>query len=368
MHRTINAYISRMVLMLGFFASIMVITYPLPTHAGLLSGLFNFLSGASINTQTQAQIPAPLPPLLESQQNPPDSEDGISNQTPLGDIPLQVADDAALVAPRNPIGVYTDVSHDEIVVYTVKSGDSPIGITKRFGITLNTLLWANDIRNSSSIRVGDQLIILPVSGVKYQVKRGDTIESIAKKFKPKDEPDILSMVTDILQFNGLAVNEQLDVGSTIVIPDGEIGTLVSAPSTPRSPHIPSRSFGLPEYIGYFLRPIIGGRNVRATKNNPHGLHGYNGVDLAVDSGSPLMASAEGTVIQAKSTGWNSGYGKYIVLTHPNGTQTLYAHLSSILVSIGQRVIQGATIGYIGSSGNSTGPHVHFEIRGAKNPF
>ncbi len=340
----------------------------MPTRAGLLSEFLNFLSGASANTQVQIQAPAALPPLLESQQNPPDSEDGILNQAPLSDIPLQVTDGAALVAPRNPIGVYTDASHDEIVVYTVKSGDSPIGIAKRFGITLNTLLWANDIRNSSSIRVGDQLVILPVSGVKYQVKRGDTIESIAKKFKPKDEPDVLSVMTDILQFNGLAVNEQLIVGSTIIIPDGEIGTLVSVPSTPKSPHIPSYKLSLPEYIGYFLRPILGGRNVRATKNNPHGLHGYNGVDLAVDAGSPVMASAEGTVIQAKSTGWNSGYGKYLVLTHANGTQTLYAHLSSILVSVGQRIVQGAKIGYVGSTGNSTGPHVHFEIRGAKNPF
>lgn len=354
--------------MFGFFVSIIAVIYPFPTRAGLLSEFFNFLSGANANTQAQIQASASLPPLLESQQNPPDSEDGMSNQAPLGEIPLQVADDAALVAPRNPIGVYIDVSHDEIVVYTVKQGDSPIGIAKRFGITLNTLLWANDIRNSSLIRVGDQLVILPVSGVQYQVKRGDTIESIAKKFKPKDESDILSVVTDILQFNGLAVNERLDVGSTIIIPDGEVGIFLSAPSASRSSIIPSRSLGLPEYIGYFLRPIIGGRNVRATKNNPHGLHGYNGVDLAVDAGSPLMASAEGTVIQAKSTGWNSGYGKYIVLTHPNGTQTLYAHLSSILVSVGQRVVQGAAIGYVGSSGNSTGPHVHFEIRGAKNPF
>lgn len=355
-----------MILVPVVFISIMVAVYPIPTHAGLLSGLFNFLSGANTNAQTQ--LAAPIPPLLESQQSPPASEDGASNLVPVNDTPLQVTDDLALVAPRNPIGVYADANHDEIVVYTVKSGDSPAGIAKRFGITLNTLLWANDIRNAGSINVGDQLVILPVSGVKYQVKKGDTIESIAKKFKPKDELDIVSVITDILQFNGLAINEQLVVGSTIIIPDGEMGVSVSPPSLLKLPIIPLRSIGLPEYIGYFLRPVIGGRNVRATKNNPHGLHGYNGVDLAVDSGSTLMASAEGTVIQAKSTGWNSGYGKYIVLTHPNGTQTLYAHLSSILVSIGQRIVQGATIGYVGSTGNSTGPHVHFEIRGAKNPF
>lgn len=351
---------------MGMFSLLIFVAYPFPTRAGLLSGFFDFLSGT--NTNVQAQTTMLPPPLLDSQQNPSTSEDGNANPTPIEDTPLQVTDDAALVAPHNPIGVYADAAHDEIVVYTVKSGDSPTGIAKRFGITLNTLLWANDIRNASSIRVGDQLVILPVSGVKYQVKRGDTIESIAKRFKPKDEPDSSSVVTDILQFNGLAINEQLEVGSTIIIPDGEMSTLLSTPSTSKSPNIPLRSMNLPEYIGYFLRPILGGHNARATKNNPHGLHGYNGVDLAVDYGSLVMASAEGTVIRAKSTGWNGGYGKYVVLTHPNGTQTLYAHLSSILVEIGERIVQGATIGYVGSTGNSTGPHVHFEIRGAKNPF
>ncbi|MDZ4286232.1 MAG: peptidoglycan DD-metalloendopeptidase family protein, partial [Candidatus Sungbacteria bacterium] len=270
-------------------------------------------------------------------------------------------------ATRNPNGVFDDGIHDEIVVYTVKSGDSPTGIAKRFGITLNTLLWANDLRNSGSIKVGDQLVILPVSGIQYHIKKNDTIESIARRFKPKDETDISLVVADIMVFNGLAINEQLEVGSMIIIPDGEI-VLSPAPSSPKPTGSLSRSMGLPEYIGYFLRPIIGGRNVRATKNNPHGLHGYNGVDLANGFGTSVMASAEGTVIRAKSTGWNGGYGKHIIITHPNGTQTLYAHLNSILVEVGQRIVQGASIGYLGSTGNSTGPHVHFEIRGAKNPF
>ena len=152
------------------------------------------------------------------------------------------------------------------------------------------------------------------------------------------------------------------------ISDGEMSVPLSVSSVSKSPTILRQNFGFPEYIGYFLRPILGGYNARATRNNPHGLHGYNGIDLATDYGSTIMASAEGTVIRAKSTGWNGGYGKYVVLTHPNGTQTLYAHMSSILVEIGQRVVQGATIGYVGSTGNSTVSHVHFEIRGAKNPF
>jgi len=347
--------------MLGVFMSIAGAAYPFNTYA---QGCFLFIF-CSPDTNAQIEPSASRPPLLDSQQNPASIDDAANpDQTPDDGILLQVADDAALVAPRNPIGVYADTIHDQIVVYTVKSGDSPVGIAKRFGITLNTLLWANDLRSASQIKVGDDLVILPVSGVKYQVKRGDTIELIAKKFKSKED-DLSSVVTDILQFNGLAVNEHLEEGSTVIIPDGEM--IIAAPVPSYKSPAPRPNLGLPEYIGYFLRPIIGGYNPRALQRN-HGIHGYNGVDIATDYGTQIMASAQGTVIRAKSTGWNGGYGKYVVISHPNGTQTLYAHMSSVIAEVGQRVVQGALVGYVGSTGNSTGPHVHFEIRGAKNLF
>ena len=346
--------------MFGIF--VCILSSPISAQASWF-GLFDFLGGTDTNAQSVVAS-APLP-LLESQQNPASTDDTNSDQVPDDGILLQVTDNAALVAPRNPIGVYADTIHDQIVVYKVKSGDSPAGIAKRFGITLNTLLWANDLRSASLIKVGDQLVILPVSGIKYQVKRGDTIESIAKKFKSKED-DLSSVVTDILQFNGLAVNERLEEGSVIIIPDGEMTIAAPAPVSPKSPVL-RPNLGLPEYIGYFLKPVLGGYNPRARQTN-HGIHGYNGVDIAVDYGSQIAASAAGTVIRVKSTGWNGGYGKYIVISHPNGTQTLYAHMSSVLTEVGQHVVQGALIGYVGSTGNSTGPHVHFEIRGAKNPF
>jgi len=359
-YMSVKILYSGMFLMSGIF--VFVLSFPLSAQASWF-GLFDFLSRTDTNAQSVAAS-ASLP-LLESQQSPGSTDDANSDQTPDDSILLQVADDAALVAPRNPIGVYADTTHDQIVVYKVKSGDSPAGIAKRFGITLNTLLWANDLRTASSIKVGDDLVILPVSGVKYQVKRGDTIEFIAKKFKSKED-DLSSVVTDILQFNGLAVNEKLEEGSIIIIPDGEM--IIAAPvPTSKTPALSRPNLGLPEYIGYFLRPVIGGYNPRVRQAN-YGIHGYNGVDLAVDYGTQIAASAEGTVIRAKSTGWNGGYGKYVVISHPNGTQTLYAHMSSVIAAVGQRVVQGGLIGYVGSTGNSTGPHVHFEIRGAKNPF
>lgn len=271
---------------------------------------------------------------------------------------LSIVQHSALVSPFNPQGVLSDDIRGSITTYTVKEGDNLSEIAKSFGITVNTLLWANDIRDARKIKPGDTLVILPVSGVKYIVKKGDTLGAIAKKYK--------GSVDDIAQFNGFAIDEALIAGTELIIPDGEIAE-AQAP-TPTQSGSAARFAQLQEYVGYYLRPIIGGRNSRATRSNPHGIHGFNGVDLASTCGNPVRASAEGTVLVARSSGWNGGYGRYVVIAHQNGTQTLYGHMLSVGVLSGQHVNQGQEIGKIGSSGNSTGCHVHFEIRGARNPF
>ena len=272
---------------------------------------------------------------------------------------LSIVHGSALASHFNPQGILSDDLKSEITTYTVKEGDNLTAIAHSFGVTVNTILWANDIRNARLIKPGDTLVILPVSGVQYIVKKGDTIESIAKKFKGSSQ--------EIAQFNGFGIGEELVIGSEVIIPDGEVQEILT-PSMPAPRLSVSRFAGLPELSGYYFRPIIGGRNARATKANPHGIHGYNGVDLANSCDLPVMASAEGTVLIARSSGWNGGYGRYAVISHENGTQTLYAHMRTVDVSVGQRIFQAQTVGTIGSSGNSTGCHVHFEIRGAKNPF
>lgn len=327
--------------------------YPLkPVHASILSNIFDFFTGKEAHGGETVSPAAISMPLLGSSVNPvwPDDNGSFAN----ADHTLSASQDNALVAPRNPIGIISDDVQDTIVVYLVQKGDVPSVIATKFGISLNTLLWANNIKNPNLIKEGDELIILPVSGVHYEVKKGDTLEAIAKKFKGDS--------AEIASFNGLAIDEMLEPGSAIIIPDGELTPAPSSPGTvPSSTVKSSRLAGLPDYRGYFMRPIFGGRKSR-------GIHGYNGIDLANSCGFPVMASAGGTVIIARNAGWNGGYGKYIVIAHPNGTQTLYAHLSMILGSTGQQVAQGSQIAKIGSTGNSTGCHVHFEIRGAKNPF
>lgn len=238
---------------------------------------------------------------------------------------------------------------DKISVYIVKKGDSLSAIARMFGVTVNTIVWANDI-SRGIISEGQRLVILPISGIRYTVKSGDTFKTIASKYKGDAD--------EIASYNGMQ-GSKLVIGDEILIPDGEIS--LPAPAATR---INAKSTGSSSASadGYYIRPV--GNNAVKTQ----GLHGFNGVDLALSLGSPVVASASGSVIISRSGGWNGGYGQYIVISHDNGTQTLYAHLSANLVAEGTRVSQGELIGRIGSTGRSTGSHVHFEIRGARNPF
>lgn len=291
--------------------------------------------GASGNSQTM--------PLLRSALNPdPNPAKGGGDIAVVGGV--------ALLPESGPEGTIADItegnSHGSISVYTVRQGDTIGQIARMFGVSVNTIAWANNIK-SGVIRPGDSLVILPISGVQHTVKAGDTVSSIAKKYGAD--------AREIALFNNLSVNEKLAVGDTVIIPDGEL----AAPSLAMPSRV--RGMGGPAYEGYYLRPILGGRKTQ-------GLHGYNGVDLANYYGAPVFSSAEGEVIVARYDGWNGGYGKYVVISHGNGTQTLYAHLSQVLTYVGRHVPRGELIGNIGSTGNSTGAHLHFEIRGAKNPF
>jgi murein DD-endopeptidase MepM/ murein hydrolase activator NlpD len=238
--------------------------------------------------------------------------------------------------------------YDRISIYVVHKGDTLPAIAKMFDVSVNTIRWANDIKGNT-ITVGQTLVILPISGISHTVKKGDTLASIAKMHKGDLE--------EIMSYNNLPKNAKLAIGDVIIVPDGEISAPVSRPSGTGG----GKGYSGPSYEGYYMRPIIGGVKTQ-------GIHGHNAVDLASYSGAKIMASAAGIVLIARDSGWNGGYGDYVVIKHDNGTQTLYAHLSGIAVSTGDYVEQGDTIGYMGTTGRSTGIHLHFEIRGAKNPF
>ncbi len=262
---------------------------------------------------------------------------------------------AATAATPDEDANYSDGEYN-IDVYVVRKGDSVAAIADMFGITADTVYSANDLPKGSKVKEGDILIILPFSGVEYTVKKGDTLKGIANKFKVPSG--------DILGFNDIN-GSKITVGQKLMIPGGEIQTEVKKVAKKTTGK--SSGGSIPLYVentstntnGYFIKPIP----CRLTQ----GRHDRYAVDMGCrTSGTPIHAAAEGEVIFAK-VGWNGAFGNLVIIRHPNGTQTFYAHQSKIAVSKGDHVNQGDVIGYVGNTGRSTGPHLHFEVRGAKNP-
>ncbi len=298
-----------------------------------------------------------------------------------GDGGVTVVDDSALLPQEGPSGTIADIqkpANPTISRYVVHSGDTISSIAQLFGVSVNTVRWANNLSAHDSNQPGQVLVILPISGVPYTVQKGDSLASIAKRTGAD--------ATDIANYNGVS-DADLAVGTQLIIPDGEAGPVQSsAPehvATAGSSHsqtvtVPSHSSkgsrkiyepahnvgpdGTPSEIAYYIAPL-------SNYIDTQGIHGYNAVDLAAPIGTPIVASAAGEVIVAREGGWNGGYGSYVVISHDNGSQTLYAHMSKVAAYDGEDVAQGQVIGYVGETGLATGPHVHFEIRnGIKNPF
>jgi murein DD-endopeptidase MepM/ murein hydrolase activator NlpD len=243
---------------------------------------------------------------------------------------------------------------DEISVYEVKKGDTIQDVAKLFGVSVNTIMWANSL-SSRTLKPGDTIIILPVTGIKLTIKKGDTVKSLARKYKAD--------TTDIAQYNGISEDGSLAVGDTIIIPDGEIEAVQPVKpktTTPKKPKILNFYANITA-DGFLARPVIGGRKTQ-------GIHGHNGIDIAATPGTPVVASGNGRVIVSRLGGYNGGYGNMVIISHDGGVQTVYAHLREVNVSQGDVVAQGQVIGGVGNTGRSTGPHLHFEVRGAKNPF
>ena len=250
-------------------------------------------------------------------------------------------------------------SRQAIVTYTVGNGDNIEAIAARFGLFPTTLIWSNqEVEDAPDIlKVGQSLNILPVNGIYYSVEDGDTLASIAEKFKANTADIIASPL------NGLQENQTLTTGTSIVIPGGvkPFQARVVEDSSSNTQGSATGSFAYtapaPAYTapsGNFLWPTA------ATYVSQGFWWGHRGIDIAASIGVPIYASDSGCV---SSAGWsNVGYGYMILLNHGNGFQTLYGHLSQFYVEAGQCVSRGQVIGAMGSTGNSTGPHLHFEIR------
>jgi LysM repeat protein len=283
--------------------------------------------------------------------------------TAVGGPDFTIVGDATVVAPKSPTtGSEADLNgatanDKQASIYVVREGDTLGEVAEMFDVSVNTIVWANDL-SGSTISPGDVLVILPISGVRHEVVDGDTLASIAERYN--------SSIKKVRTYNELSADDMLDIGAIIDVPGGAMPNEVPARSNTSVSYVAAGTAVTAASLvsvagGYFINPVPG---AVLTQN----LHGYNAVDLGASRGTSAIAAASGRVTKSVAGGWNGGYGNFIVIQHPNGTETLYSHLSSVIVSRGQNIVKGQVIGYVGSTGRSTGPHLHFEVRGAANPF
>lgn len=245
--------------------------------------------------------------------------------------------------------IATDIStkpRDKIIEYKVAEGDTISGVAEKFGVSTDTILWQNDLTQNSKIKAGQMLQILPVTGVSHKVAKGDTVYSIAKKYDSNPQG-----IADF-PYNTFVNDEtfELAIGQVIIVPDG-----VKPSAKPSSPRIRQLTPDAGSVVasGTFVWPASGVIS--------QGFAWYHkGIDIANRSAPNILAADAGEVIIA---GWpdGSGYGNRVIIDHKNGYKTLYGHLSAIYVAPGKNVNRGDAIGKMGSTGRSTGIHLHFEV-------
>lgn len=250
-----------------------------------------------------------------------------------------------LISHKSLASFAESVPKGEIIHYLVKKGDTLTSIAKKFNISIETIQWANNLGYHSKLKVGQELLILPVSGILHIVRPGDTLSQIASLYGVK--------VEDILDYNNLSPEDTIFPGDFLIIAGGKKPKIFK-----KYPQV-----SLPK--SYFLCPIPYPCKIS------QGLHWFNAVDFSNGKcGEPVFAAAGGKI---QKIGYSAIGGNFVRILHPNGVITYYGHLSKITVKAGQRVFAGQIIGYIGHSGKTipagpAGCHLHFDVRFAKNPF
>lgn len=247
-----------------------------------------------------------------------------------------------------PFTIIPEEPQEGIESYTVQAGDTVLGIAEKFGLKPESIQWANPSLelNPDLLRVGDRLEILPVDGALHRVKVGETLSTIAAQYKVS--------VDDIV---GFAANDLIDagaplyIGTNLIVPDG-VKPYVPQPVFAYSGSVPT---GATKGTGSFVWATSGSITQRFWS-------GHKAIDIGSWTGAPVKAADSGHIIEARYGTYNNGYGNAVIIDHGNGFVSLYAHLNSIYVRVGENVARGQQIGTVGNTGNSTGPHLHLEIR------
>lgn len=223
-------------------------------------------------------------------------------------------------------------------VYTVQKGDMVGKIADRFGVSQDAIISLNRLKNTRTIQIGQLLKIPSIDGIIYTVKAGDTPANIADKYRVSLEK--------IALVNGIADNA-IPVGAMVFLPDAKLDWVTIQ-------EINGDLFHKPLHGSYYISSRYGWRENPFVKARTF----HNGIDMATAMGTPIYAALDGTV---SSTGYDVTYGNYVIITHHSGYQTMYGHMSKILVSKGKKVTTATRIGLVGNTGQSTGPHVHFTV-------
>lgn len=274
-----------------------------------------------------------------------------NNKKPLNEsVILPTLSGSALLKP-NPATSNESLAKRDIEVYQVRGGDTVARIANAYGISIDTIVWENNLSNASYIKPGQELKILPVSGVKHTVLTGETIGGIAKKYGVDSE--------DVMEYNEIEFEEHIFPGEEIIIPNG----------VKKTPPSPARQQYLAGLQKEDYKKIEVPLNYQGSTSLIWPLpaayrlsQGFRSRHRAIDipcRDCEVVAAANGIV---ELGGWQRGYGNTIVLNHGGGLKTRYAHGSKLLVSAGQTVIAGQPIMISGSTGRSSGPHLHFEVK------
>jgi murein DD-endopeptidase MepM/ murein hydrolase activator NlpD len=285
--------------------------------------------------------------------------------------------DDGIVRQVSPKTIIPNRPRENVITYTVQVGDNLFSIADKYGLKPETLLWGNydTLKDNPEILKPDQVLnILPVDGTYYQWKQYDTLEGVASFFKVKPDAIIDYPGNNLDLTTSITSTTAINPDTWLIVPDGKRAIKDwGPPAISRSNPAVARYYG-PGSCGSIYEGAIG-TGVFVWPTTEHWISGYTfssihpAIDIAGQLGNAVYAADSGVVVYA---GWsNYGYGNLLVIDHGNGWQTAYAHLNSIGVSCGQSVTRGIMVAALGTTGNSSGPHLHFEMsyNGAKvNPL
>ncbi len=291
------------------------------------------------------------------------SDEYVNSYLISGDI--LVTDEEGYLVKTNPLTSDSNrIGLTDFAIHTVESGESLSVIAKKYGVSVETIQWENNIRNTNSIRAGQKLNIPPVNGISYKIQNGDTLEKVAKKYSINTEA--------IIAQNNLTENSPLIRGSELFLPNAK--PIVQQEITLVAQNASNRN------VTYTNNRTVNYANIPANTTTPSGgkvfiyptrgsiTNGYRAghyaIDIADRSKPPIWAPASGTISKVSVGTWGGGYGNHIKIDHGNGLVSLYAHLDSVNVVQGQYVNQGDVIGIMGNTGRVygvTGIHLHWEV-------